>query len=209
MATILKIKINKAGTHLDVDTGRFSEEVYAHIFVKGLEPLLNARMSKIHVKDLEGEELAAAQADALKIAEENLNNLYEGKITRGRAAAKTKDGKKVDREVMTEARRLAKEIIKDEIRAAGKKPSHFEPSEITKAANSLLEADDSIIEKAMANIAARKEVKTAHNLVGMLHESPKLLAKANERKLERKATLSATQAGRPKVTPRKGQQAAH
>ena len=197
----MNIKVTKAGKSLEVDLQELPDEAYQFVLQKGLEALLNARMSKVLTKDLEGEKLAEAQAAALKIAEENLSNLKAGKITKARGGAKDANGNKVAANVMTEARRLAKEVVKNEIRAAGMKISHVEASVITKAANELIAADPSFIENAKANIEARSAVKSAINIADFVHESPKLVAKAEAAKAERKTQLSAKQAG--KAAPRK------
>jgi len=197
----MNIKVTKAGKSLEVDLQELPDEAYQFVLQKGLEALLNARMSKVLTKDLEGEKLADAQSAALKIAEENLANLKAGKITKGRGGAKDANGNKVAANVMTEARRLAKEVVKNEIRAAGMKISHVEASVITKAANELIAADPSFIENAKANIEARSAVKSAINIADLVHESPKLVAKAEAAKAERKTQLSAKQAG--KAAPRK------
>ena len=197
----MNIKVTKAGKSLEVDLQSLPDEAYQFVLQKGLEALLNARMSKVLTKDLEGEKLAEAQAAALKIAEENLANLQAGKITKARGGAKDANGNKVAANVMTEARRLAKEVVKNEIRAAGMKISHVEASVITKAANELIAADPSFIENAKANIEARSAVKSAINIADLVHESPKLVAKAEAAKAERKTQLSAKQAG--KAAPRK------
>ena len=197
----MNIKVTKAGKSLEVDLQELPDEAYQFVLQKGLEALLNARMSKVLTKDLEGEKLAEAQAAALKIAEENLSNLKAGKISKARGGAKDANGNKVAANVMTEARRLAKEVVKNEIRAAGMKISHIEASVITKAANELIAADPSFIENAKANIEARSAVKSAINIADLVHESPKLVAKAEAAKAERKTQLSAKQAG--KAAPRK------
>ena len=197
----MNIKVTKAGKSLEVDLQELPDEAYQFVLQKGLEALLNARMSKVLTKDLEGEKLADAQARALEIAEENLSNLKAGKITKARGGAKDANGNKVAANVMTEARRLAKEVVKNEIRAAGMKISHVEASVITKAANELIAADPSFIENAKANIEARSAVKSAINIADLVHESPKLVAKAEAAKAERKTQLSAKQAG--KAAPRK------
>ena len=197
----MNIKVTKAGKSLEVDLQSLPDEAYQFVLQKGLEALLNARMSKVLTKDLEGEKLAEAQAAALKIAEENLANLQAGKISKARGGAKDANGNKVAANVMTEARRLAKEVVKNEIRAAGMKISHVEASVITKAANELIAADPSFIENAKANIEARSAVKSAINIADLVHESPKLVAKAEAIKAERKSQLSAKQAG--KAAPRK------
>ena len=197
----MNIKVTKAGKSLEVNLQDLPDEAYQFVLQKGLEALLNARMSKVLTKDLEGEKLADAQSAALKIAEENLANLKAGKITKARGGAKDASGNKVAANVMTEARRLAKEVVKNEIRAAGMKISHVEASVITKAANELIAADPSFIENAKANIEARSAVKSAINIADLVHESPKLVAKAEAAKAERKTQLSAKQAGKP--APRK------
>ena len=197
----MNIKVTKAGKSLEVNLQDLPDEAYQFVLQKGLEALLNARMSKVLTKDLEGEKLADAQSAALKIAEENLANLKAGKITKVRGGAKDANGNKVAANVMTEARRLAKEVVKNEIRAAGMKISHVEASVITKAANELIAADPSFIENAKANIEARSTVKSAINIADLVHESPKLVAKAEAAKAERKTQLSAKQAG--KAAPRK------
>jgi len=202
---IINVKITKANRTIAVDTSELPDEAYQFVLQKGLEALANARMSKVLTKDLEGEKLAEAQEAAAKIAEENLANLKAGKISKGRGGTKDANGNKVSAVVMTEARRLAKEVVKNEIRAAGMKISHVEASAITKAANELIAADPSFIEAATANIEGRKQVKSAINIADLVHESPKLVAKAEKAKAERKTTLSAKQAG--KAAPRKAKAA--
>ena len=202
---IMNIKVTKANRTIAVDTSELPDEAYQFVLQKGLEALMNARMSKILTKDLEGDKLAEAQEAAAKIAEENLSNLKAGKISKGRGGTKDANGNKVSAVVMTEARRLAKEVVKNEIRAAGMKISHVEASVITKAANELIAADPSFIEQATANIEGRKAVKSAINIADLVHESPKLVAKAEKAKAERKTTLSAEQAG--KAAPRKAKAA--
>lgn len=200
MAT-LNIPVTKAGTTLSVDTDSLPEEAFRSVVEAGLKALLNLGMSKILTKGLEGDQLSAAQAAALAKATENLDNLKAGKVKKGRATAKDANGNKVSGPVMTEARRLAKEVVKNEIRAAGMKISHIEASVITKAANELIAADPSFIAKATENLESRSQVKSAVDISALVHESPKLIAKAEKAKAERKTQLSAKQAG--KVAPRK------
>ena len=204
MAT-LNVPITKAGSSLSIDTDALPEESFRAVVEAGLKALLNLGMSKILTKGLEGDQLSAAQAAALAKATENLDNLKAGKVKKGRATAKDANGNKVSGPVMTEARRLAKEVVKNEIRAAGMKISHIEASVITKAANELIAADPSFITKATENLEARSQVKTTINISTLVHESPKLVAKAEKAKAERKTQLSAKQAG--KVAPRKSRDA--
>ncbi len=204
MAT-LNVPITKAGSSLSIDTDALPEEAFRAVVEAGLKALLNLGMSKILTKGLEGDKLSEARAAALAKATENLDNLKAGKVKRGRATAKDANGNKVSGPVMTEARRLAKEVVKNEIRAAGMKISHIEASVITKAANELIAADPSFITKATENLEARSQVKTTINISTLVHESPKLVAKAEKAKAERKTQLSAKQAG--KVAPRKSRDA--
>ena len=216
--TDLSIKIPKAGRSFVIDTDRLPVEVYQLALMKGLADLAQSGITstKFPTKGLEGEELANQQAAIAAKIEENIENIYLGKVKVGRASPTTSDGKKVSREVMTEARRLAKEVVKDEIRAAGEKPSHYEPRDITSAANALLDTDPTLFEMARANIEARAaltkpvstdddEIKLAAmaklDALGGLRPSPKKLAEAEKAKAERKTQLSAKQA--TKAAPRK------
>lgn len=217
---LLKIPVTKAGNRaIEVNTDALPEDMFILAVEAGLKVLLNAKMSKITTKDLEGDELETARAAAFSVAEKNLADLNEGKTKRGRAAST--DGKKVPGVVMTEARRLAKEVVKDEIRAAGMKVSHVEASVITKTANEMIANDPSFIEMAQANIEART-AKVTHatdandrkaealaklEALGGITESPKLIAAANKAKAEKKTQLSAMQAG--KAAPRKPKGGVH
>lgn len=200
---ILKIPVTKAGNKvIEVNTETdIPDAMYQLALEEGLKILLNKGMSKIATKGLEGDELDSAKEAAYAKGLENFEALKAGKIKKGR---QTSD-KKVPGVVMTEARRLAKEVVKNEIRAANMKISHVEASEITKAANALIEADPSFIETATANIEARAAKKvTAVDIASLIHESPKLVKAAEERKAAAKTVLSAKQAG--KAAPRKGAQ---
>lgn len=205
---ILRIPITKAGNRpIEIDTDAdLNDEMYLLALEEGLKVLMNKRMSKVPAqKGLEGKALSDAQDSAYAIAEENYASLKAGKLRKGRAGPTTADGKKVSGVIMTEARRLAKEVVKNEIRAAGMKISHVEASEITKAANALIAADPSFIEQATANIEARAVKTTTVDIKSLIHESPKLVQAAEARKAASKTQLSAKQAG--KAAPRKGQQA--
>lgn len=200
---ILQIPISKSGgKKISVDTSSLPDEIYSLAVYEGLKVFLNARMSKITTAKLDGEALAEAHTAAYAKAEENLGMLLAGKATKAeRGSAAKADG--VSREVMTEALRLAKAIVKDEIRAAKLRPSMVPAAEITAYAKQVLEADPSLIEKAKETIAARAGVKPKLKL--NFAEDPKLVAKAEKAKAEKKTasgTLSATQAGR--VVPRRG-----
>jgi hypothetical protein len=206
---ILNIPITKAGNRpIEVDPDILPDAMYRLALEEGLKVLLNKGMTKILTAKLEGEELESAQAAAYAKAEENLSAVKAGTLTKGRATVvKGKDGKKLPAAILTEARRLAKEVAKNEIRAAGMKISHVPASEITKAANAFIAADPYYIEQATKNIEERSTKKVAVDIASLVHESPALVAASEKVKAERKAASSAKQAGKPKAAARKGQQA--
>jgi len=199
---ILKIPVTKAGNRpIEFETNDLPENIYAAALAEGLKVLVNKGMSKIILKGLEGSELDAAHDEAYAKAESNRDKLMSGQLATARASTKTADGKKVPGVVLTEARRLAKEVVKNEIRAAGMKISHVEASAITKAANELIAADPSFIEQATANIEARTAKVVSVNIASLIHESPKLVEAEKVRKAKAAATPKA------KVAPRKSVQA--
>lgn len=202
---ILSVPITKGKGVIDIDTSAIPEDVYAEALLQGLKVLLNRGASKITKETYPVEdELKAA---AMSKAQEQVELVMTSKIK----FTKDKSSNKSSGEVMTEARRLAKNIIKDEMKRAGIKISHVEPKEITAAANDLLKADPSLIETAKANLEARKATPVSDkiNIKALIKESPALVAKAEAKKAKDKANrpLSKTQAGKAKPRTRPGQQA--
>ncbi len=159
MGDTLSIPITKAkGQFIEVDPSELSDEVYQYILSEGLKVVLNARMAKIGaVSKLEGKELAAAQTAAMKIANENLDDLKEGKIKHSRGKAKST----IPAAVRAEAMRLAKTAIKDYVRSIGEKPSHYSEKAYTAKAKEYVENDPSYLTQAAINIDARKAVPTS------------------------------------------------
>lgn len=195
---IVNVPITKGKTTIPVDINAIADDVFAEIVLQGLKVLLNRGMSKV-TKEVypKAEEM---QAKAVEVAQAQLDLVNTGKIkfTGGKKKSGTTGA------VMTEARRLAKALVKDELKRAGIKISHVEASEITKAANLYLESEqgEALIEKAKANLAEREKVSVgdAIDVTKIVAISPELVAKAEKRKAEAKAgTLSKTQAGRVKV----------
>ncbi len=188
----LQIPVTKSKGTVEIDTDNLPDAVYKEALLQGLKVLVNRGMSKI-TKDTytTPEELtAAAQAKA----EENVIAIKEGNI-KFSGGAKVK---KASGAVMTEARRVARNLVKDAIKAAGMKVSHVEASEITKAANALIETDPTIIEMAKTNLEAREKVPVAAAIIAGIPISEKLVKASEARKA--KDQLSAKQAG--KVKPR-------
>lgn len=186
---------NGAG-EVTVDTAQLPDEVYREALMQGLKVLAERAMSKITKEAYpnEAERKAAIKAKA----EANIADMYAGKtkIT-GRAAVKKASGA-----VMTEAMRLARNLVKDAMKANKIKISHVKASVITAAAKAAIENDPSILVTAEANLKAREATPIKINIAGLIHEDPELVAKDEAKKAKAKAEkpLSAKQAG--KVAPR-------
>jgi hypothetical protein len=210
----MEVLITKAKKMIAVNTTAISEQMFEEIIYRGLADILNSGMSKITVKDLEGEELAKAQDAALAKAEDNYKTILADKVKhKGARGGASKS--KVSREVTTEAMRLARDIIKDQIRADGGKPSHYKASDVSKWAKELLEADASYYTQAEANLEARKTKPMAISLAGLKPDAS-LVEKDEKRKAAAKPKagkqLSAKQAGMtapPRSKPKAEAHTAH
>lgn len=211
---ILQIPITKAGKGVtfDVDTDLFNSlladnpEAALRIVEEGFKAILNSRMTSKEFgapSKLEGDALEAQKAAALAKAQKNLDDLVAGNLSKKAKSAKAAG---VDRAVMTEAVRLAKEVVKNEIRRAGMKVSMVAAKDITAAAKVQVEQDPSYIEQAKANIAERASIQSAINIATLISEDPKKVAKAKKEAEERKAArqLSAAQAGKTEKRSAKG-----
>lgn len=190
---IVNVPITKAKTTLAVNLDDIPDDVYTEIVLQGLKVLLNRGTSKVTNSTYpNAEELKAA---ALETANKQLELVKTSKIKF--TGGKKKSG--ATGAVMTEARRLAKALVKDEMKRLGIKVSHVAASDITKAANIFLESEKgaAIIEKAKANLAEREKVSISDtlDLAKVIAVSPELVAKA-EAKKSKGGTLSAKQAGK-------------
>lgn len=186
---------NGAGT-VEVDASRLPDAVYREALMQGLKVLAERAMSKI-TKEAYPDEAQRKAAIKAK-AEANVEDMYAGKtkIT-GEAKVKKSSGA-----VMTEAMRLARNLVKDAMKANKIKISHVKASEITTAAKALLENDPSIMATAEANLKARAATPIKIDIASLIHTDPALVAKDEAKKAKEKAEkpLSAKQAG--KVAPR-------
>ena len=186
---------NGAGT-VDVDTSALPDDVYREALMQGLKTIAERAMSKITKEAYpnEAERKAAIHAKA----EANIADMYAGKtkIT-GQARAKKASGA-----VVTEAMRLARDLVKDAMKANKIKISHVKASEITSAAKALLEQDPSILATAEANLKAREATPVKIDIAKLVHTDPDLVRKDEAKKAKAKADkpLSAKQAS--KVAPR-------
>jgi hypothetical protein len=189
---LLQVPVVKAkGQTIEIDTDALPEDVYAEAILQGLKVLINRGASKITSAAYETED--DLKVAALAKAQEQIELCKTSKIKfTGQKKAAGASGA-----VMVEARRLAKAMVKDEMKRAGIKISHVEASEITKAANMLIQEDSTIVEKAKANLEERAKAPVKIDVKALVKTSPELVAKAEARKAKEKAEkpLSAKQAG--------------
>lgn len=209
MAT-LKIPVVKAkglasGDYLEINTddpangGDLPANVYQEALIQGLKVILNRGTTKITKSTYPvAEELKAA---AMAKAQETLEAIRAGKIRIMGAKTDKASGK-----VMTEARRIAKNIIKDEMKRQGIKVSYVDAKDITAAANALLSDQPEIVEEAKKAIEAQEakakqvaDMAISGKLKDMLPINTKKKEKAEKEKADAKAQLSAMQAGKTRT----------
>ncbi len=207
MASIVNVPITKGKGTVEIDSEAIPVEVYKEALLLGLKELANRGMTKLTKASFSGDEAALAEA-AMKQAEKNVEAINAGDIRFSGKKAKTGESAAV----MTEARRLAKALIKDAIKANGEKIAHYEPKEITALANAYLAEDTSLIEQAKANLEERAKTPTLEKLKDVvakgLKPSQTLVKKAEAKNAEKKGNLSKTQAGKvqARIKPKGGTQ---
>lgn len=195
MAKIM-VPITKGKGSVEIDTDNLPTEVYIEAMLQGLKVLANRGMSKITKSNIPNE--TELRAEAMKVAEENVKKILEGDI---KFSGSTK-AKKVPGAVMVEARRLAKNIVKDALKEAGYKVSHVEAKTITLAANEYLEGEEgaAIIEQAAANLEARTKTTAKIDFSKIKVSEQKVKAAEAKKAASKKVPVGAVMAGR------KGQQ---
>ncbi len=193
---VWQIPVPKAGKGLTVaiEIDKLHEKTYRQALFLGLKALAVRRMSKLpSTKDMQGKELEEQRAAIMKVAQANVQDMYEGKVRSATGAAKEAG---VTREVKTEATRLAKAAIKAQLKAAGKKVSYIPARTISAAAAKLIADDPSWFKRAEASLAAaeKEREKLAISIEG-IEEDETLIAKAEETKAKAK---------KPKAPPKAG-----
>ena len=196
---IMQVPVTKAKGVIEIDTDSLPEAVYAEALLQGLKVLANRGQSKITVKELGDAE--TVKREAMLAAEKMKEKILSGDIKFSGKAKATK----VSGAVNTEAMRIARNRVKDAIKAAGKRISHYSAATITQGAKALIENDPSIIAEAEAAIAKRSEIPVTQDLMALLKEDPKLVEKAEKRKADaaKDKPLSAKQAGQSTKVPPK------
>lgn len=193
----INVAISKGKEILSFNPDDLSDAAYRHLLELGAKAYLNSRMSKITIAALKDE--ATVKSEAMLRANENLEKLVDPDFKSPTKGAKAS---KVTGAVKTEAMRLARNIIKDEIKRSGGKIAHYPTAEITAAAKELLEQNDSILETAKANVEARTALAVGEGdklsaITKKIKTSDVLVKKAEAKRVKAKADkpLSAKQAG--------------
>ena len=201
--TDLAIPVAKAKGYLILtkdEVDALPDHVYREVLLQGFKAVLGRGQSKITADTYPNEE--ERKSTALAVATKNWTDCKNGEIRV--TGGKTK--KPGQGAIMTEARRLARQAVKDAIKADGGKISHYEASEITKAANALIEEDASFVETATKNIEERKAKPAAVGVLSLIKVSDKKVAAAKAKATKGEGQLSAKQAGltakvRPTTSP--------
>jgi hypothetical protein len=200
-STLIAISLKNGAGVVDVDTARLPDDVYREALLQGLKVIAERAMSKITKEAYpdEAERKAAIKAKA----EANIEDMYAGKVKITGATAV----KKASGAVMTEAMRLARNLVKDAMKANKIKISTVKASDITAAAKQLIANDPSIVTTAEANLKVREATPVKLDIMSLVKADPELVAKAAAKAAKAKADkpLSKTQAG--KVAPAARQKA--
>lgn len=195
-STIVKFALKNNAGEVEVDTAKLPDDVYREVLMQGLKAIAERNMSKLTKEAYpdEAERKAAIHAKAM----ENVQAMYDDKIK----ITGVKAAKKASGAVMTEAMRLARNLVKDAMKANKIKISTVKASEITKTAKLLLDQDPSILKQAEENLKQREATPVKIDIKSLIHVDPELVAKDEAKKAAAKKDkpLSAKQAG--KVAPR-------
>lgn len=174
---VYQVPILKAKLSIEIDSGKLHEDIYAYALQLGMKSIAN-RLSKIKKEDFATDE--EYQTAAFEASTKLVEAMYSGKGIRMvgvKAKAKTAGAEKV------EARRLARDVVKSQIKAAGEKLKNYSAADITEAADALIEANPEILAEAKANLAARAD-------------------KAEKLKIDVKAITKSAKPAKPKASPK-------
>ena len=155
---VFNIAVVKGGDLIEVDTDKLPEGVFEWVVLMGLKHFVNAKMTKVTKAALPND--ADRQAEAMKIAAENVQAMYDGTVRDPTGLKTTKAAKGPGKgAVNTLAMQEARIQVKAEAKRQGFKVSHIEAKEITRLAKLVLEdpvQGPPIIAAAEAKLAARE-----------------------------------------------------
>jgi hypothetical protein len=195
-STLVTVALKNAAGNIEIDTAKLPDDVYREALMQGLKVIAERGMSKITKANIPDEDERRKEIHAKALA--NVDDMYAGKIKITGAKAV----KKASGAVMTEAMRIARNLVKDAMKANKIKISTVKASEITKVAKQLIDSDPSILKTAEENLKAREATPMKLDIKALIHVDPDLVAKEEAKKAAAKSDkpLSAKQAG--KVAPR-------
>ncbi len=150
-------------------------DVYREICIQGAKTLINRGMSKIT-----GNKTDASRKAVMEVAKANVEKLERGEI---RMSAGVRSKQPVGA-IKTEAMRQARILIKEALKAQGKKVSHYSAKDISKLATEFLESDHPAAKQTWADaettvMSREKEKKEGIELgidLGSIKPDPKLVA---------------------------------
>lgn len=193
----IMVEIVKAKQSMEFWTGDLPDEVYMEALRQGLKVLANRGTTKITKSEYPNpDELKAA---ALAKATTIKADMEAGKI---RIVGGGKD--KVTGAVKTEAMRMGRALVKDELKRQKIKISYVDAKDITKMAEDIIRINPEIMEKAKQAVEAREAeaAKLKEGLAqivtpGMINQTKKAKVDkaAAEEKAKANAALSSVQAG--------------
>jgi hypothetical protein len=191
----ISVPIPKASRSWDVDYSKLPRHIYEAALRKGLADLMGRGLSKIAVKDedgekLEGEALEKANQAASSMVEKNLEAMYSGEMS---VRGGTK--RKITGAIKTRAKQKALRIVKAQIKAENERIGDYSSKELSLAAEQMLEDFPAIIEEAREEIEKEeKEIKEKgyikvesngkSKLVQSLKKDPKRVAANEARKVK-------------------------
>ena len=183
---IMIVPVTKGKGVIEFDTELLPESVYAEALLQGLKVLVNRGQSKITVAELGDAE--TVKAESMLAAQKQKDKIMAGDIKFSGKAKATK----VSGAVNTEAMRIARNRVKDALKANSIKISHVAAKDITAAAKELIAADPSIIDLATEALKAREATPMPIDIKSLIKADPKLVAKAGKpvRRKRRKASHS-------------------
>lgn len=216
---IVRVALAHLDDFVEIDAMAIPGEVFTDIILRGLTEYVNkTATSKAAggITKLEGKALEDRKAELRKRVEANVEAINTGVGYKAKGTKAKGDGK-VPAAVKTEAMRIARNIVKDEIKKAKQKINSYANSEITAFAKAALEANPEWYQLAEKNLAERATVPIKGLDVSKMKVDVAKVAKAEADKAARAGKkgkggqLSATQAGivAPKKKPEAGRPTAH
>ena len=192
-----QIRISKAKADVELCFADLPEEVYEQCLVWGAEHYANGGMTKITKNEIPDDE--ERQEKALEVGSKRIADMLKGDI---KIPGKKAEGK-ASREVMVEARRLAKAYLVDILKRSGIKHTTVPAKTKTQLANEIIEGDPDIVKLAMQNVEEKKKkASSIKSLDDLLKDPSKIVSqqlveknKKRSAKASEDAVLSVTQAG--------------